>query len=424
MLNNDIKKFMKCQLDFFMRNLVDNNNMIIPDKYNIISKKPASNENMVNDLGDYIQYLYGADILTGGEYSNEISEILQWTFNKKSYKNFLKLKKLFLDSTIDTGDFLVGLNTMLHSDIDNTLKNSITFTIDKYLEEFYPNNLKNFYSLSYKGVNVPIIYWYSMYNDVEELIYIYEYTNNIKYLNIAKKIYDFATTYKINNIPTIASFKYRWLNDLLSKTNMNIYNTVLSKTMSNYSSATIKLSKYDSSINVQDSVLTPLIDNFFDSKYKRFSTIGKQFKFIDYNLAQNHPAISLFVDYNINSDFDYLSIIDSIIDESIDYPYNFFHKKSFHVDGIVDFCTILIKLYEKTKNDKYLEYAQKYMKYIIENCKTDFGLFIQGESNYIQTSYSTKFQSLVLKPYILLAHMQDGRSIFNDKFLYLLSRDR
>ncbi len=418
-------EFLKTQLDFFMHNLVDNENFIIPDKYNIVTKKAASNENMVNDLGDYIQYLYCADRLTNNSYKENILNILQWTYSQPSYKNFLQLKKLFLDSTIDTGDFLVGLNCMLHSDIDEKHKTNIIMTIDKYLEEFYPNNLEDFYSLSFKGYGFPIIYWYSIYNDIEELIYIYEYTNNPKYLNLAQKLYNFTLSYKVKEIPTIASFKYRFLNKLFVKTNMNIYNTVLSKTMSNFASASIKMAKYDNSINIQKDVITPLINNFYDSKYKRFSTMANYYDYFQYNLGQNHPALSLFVDYEFETDFDYISVIDSIIDEANEYPYHFFSSKSFHVDSIIDFATILIKLFAKNKDEKYLNSAKKYLNYVINNCNTNFGLYIQGNNkNYIETVYSTKFQSLVLKPYILLSYIDRGKDIFNDKFLYLLSRDR
>jgi len=392
----DYKKFINSQLDFFMNNLIDKDKLFIADRYNLISKKKASDENMVNDLGDYIQYLYSADALTGGGYSDDINDLLSCIFDKKSYKNFLKLKKAFLDSTID-----------------------------KYLNEFYPENLKDFYSLSYKSYQVPVIYWYSIYNDVEELIYIYEYTNDEKYLYKAKELYSFAENYKVNNIPTIASFKNKLFNRAASMFRLNIYNTVLSKTMSNYCSSTIKMAEYDCCIDIQRDVVAPLIDNFYDKKYNRFSTTANNFDYSQYNLGQNHPAISLFVDYDFKTNFDYLSVVNSIIDDAEKYPYHFFESKSFHVDSIVDFSTILLKLFEKEKEEKYLVYAKKYLQYIDKYCRTKFGFYIQGsDRKYIETIYSTKFQSLVLKPYVLLAYMEEGKSIYGDKFVYLMSRDR
>jgi len=421
---NKTKNFINKQLEFFMNNMVNYDNLFIPDKYNIISKKPASSENMVNDLGDYIQYLYAADNLLHNDYNNKILKLVEWTFNQNSYKKFLSIKKSIFDSTIDTGDFLVGLNCMLYSDISEVCKSNILKTIDTYLEEFYPKNLKSFYSLSYKGISIPIIYCYSIYNDIEELVYIYEYTNDNKYLEKANELYTFISAYKVNSIPTIASINNIFLNSIFSKFNLNAYNTVLSKTMSNYCSASIKLSEYNKSINIQEDVITPLIDNFYDKKRKRFATVANDFNYKQYNLVHNHPAISLFIDYNFATDFDYISIIDDIISENEEYPYNFFKDQSIHLDAIVDFATILLKIYDKSKNIKYFNLAVKYLEYIDENFRTNFGFFVQGDTKSTEVIYSTKFQSLLLKPYILLYHILNGKSIYNDKFLYLLSRDR
>ncbi|MCG6534512.1 MAG: hypothetical protein L7F78_07440, partial [Syntrophales bacterium LBB04] len=407
-----------------MDNLVDFKRRCIPERFSIQKRGAVTSETMLHDLGDYIQYLYAADKIAGGGYKNQVMEILSWALEQHPFRKSLSTRKGIFRSTVDSGDFLVGLCCMLHADVDEKVKARFIEAIDRNIEEFYHDGMGSLSRLSFMKIRLPIVYWYSLFNDIEELVYIYEFIGKQKYLSTAIELYREATSYKVGNIPTIGSFLDRGVNALLKRSKLNLYRTVLSKTMSNFCSASIRIAPYCKDVNIRGDVLEPLIQSFWDPKEGKFATFASRFDPEEYTLGQNHPALSLFVDYDLPDFFGHIAVIESFIRELGDFPRQFFHRSSFHVDSIIDFGTLLIKLWVRTGNEKYLRTAEGYLHKVRDRCRTDFGYVIQGDERGRQWEYHTKFQSLLMKPYILACEIAEGKDIFKDRFLFLLSRDR
>lgn len=420
-----IERLFRDQLDFFLDELVDWDARHIPAQFNIAGRIPTSSESLVNDLGDYIQYLFAAAEISGHRQA-EVQTLLDWILDPVDpdvlYDKISTAKGPFR-TTLDRGDFLVGLNCMLYSGVSEQAKERILDTIDVYLELMYRADGTPRSSLHYRGLPIPVIYWYSVFNDVEELVHVYKYTGESRYLERARRIYSHAGEYLRHGIPTIASMSWRPVNALKNLLPLNQNRTVLSKTMSNYCSAGLALAELTSDVDA-GGILDLLIEHFFDPKEGWFSTWANEFSPDEYNLGQNHPALSLFVDFEVAHPFPYRDLIERLIEQNADYPYHFFERRTFHLDSVVDFATLLLKLHCRTDEVRYRDRAEHYLEYIIDNNRTRFGFYIIEDSGVTNTLFSTKFQGLVLKPYVVYHYLLSGRSCMDDPFCYLLSRDR
>jgi hypothetical protein len=419
-----IESLLAEQTRFFVEELVDDERRIIPSRIDLAARRPVSSENMVNDLGDFIQYLYAADACAGAGFRGRILEILRWTFDRPSYRRFLSTKKAVFDSTVDTGDFLVGLTCMLHAGAGAEIERGILRTVERYLEEFYAAGPGWGSSLSWHGLPVPLLYTYSIYNDIEELIHLYETTGREAFLQTAGTLYASLERKRAGGLPAIAYLPLGAANRLCRRFGVRFARTVLSKTMSNFCSATICLARHDDRIDPVRAAIEPLLEHFFDPACRRFATYADAFRPETYTLGQNHPAFSLFVDYDLETRFPFRRIIDELLEATPGLPPHEFERGGFHLDSVVDFATLLLKLYERTGCERYLARASDWLETLADRYRTGYGFVVRSDRRLTRTRCDTKFQGLVLKPYILLHRLLADGSVFGDRFLYLLSRDR
>ena len=97
------------------------------------------------------------------------------------------------------------------------------------------------------------------------------------------------------------------------------------------------------------------------------------------------------------------------------------------LDSQVDFAVVILKVYELTKDKKYLDAAKNITNGIIKYHKFNKG-FIEFVN--IKTKeqkghkIETKFLFLILKLLILMHNIENGKKIYKDKLIKDLIRDR
>jgi uncharacterized protein YyaL (SSP411 family) len=158
-------------------------------------------------------------------------------------------------------------------------------------------------------------------------------------------------------------------------------------------------------------------------------------------LTQNHPVIDVFIEaYIVLNDKKYL-------DKAIGCTDFWLSKKNkktglipeiiksgkiinpnTRIDSFIDLHTICLKLYDITKDKKYLDESKSALdalfKYFVSEDNWWFESVDSTTGKGISNLNEIKFVGLPIRFYMLLNHILNGEGIYNNKEIYYLIRDR
>lgn len=174
--------------------------------------------------------------------------------------------------------------------------------------------------------------------------------------------------------------------------------------------------------NIKERLINGGVSDTLSDSMDRVSTLTSSFPIID-------VLCDLFFETKNNK---YLSLAKSIADYWISkqgktglFPLKSNKKESFF-DSETDMCVALEKLFELTGDTKYKESMELCFKGIIDyHSKNDYVISVDIETGHVvNTAQRTKFIALFLKLLILRIKKNEGVSIYSDKMLWSLLRDR
>lgn len=430
--------------------------------YNSLNGRVIEYGNSYEDLADYIPFLiyFNEFNISKKEVEKTIKYLKknQYLYHKKE----TGINKYFTKS-YDQQDLIFGL--ILASEIDKSYLKEAEKTINSWKNNFFKNNKLSMAKLSHcpiinfkipkkLQIAVPIISLQDHGMFIELYTILYEKTKNRDYLENAIKIYN-----KLINIKkfkqkkffpfyasqdNVSKFIYNHINIFKSKDN----EFQLLKQNSNTLIGVLRLYRNlngKMKIKVKNDIektIDSWINMFFDKNKKIFYTnYNIKTKIKCSNLTVFHIIDILTLAYIELKNKKYLNYAEIIANSFIKYKNKnsglipFYHplnennketlkigKNSSWLDTEVDFQNSLIRLYEITKNNKYLKNAKEITKGIVNYHKKKYGYAGSIDIknlNVIESEYSFKNTGLILKIFISLKEWKNINNL-NHKIYYIL----
>lgn len=445
----------------------------IPLEYTDLTTNRNFGNVMVDDFGDYIPFVKWLGEINNKKYSDWAEQKAIFIMRKFQMPNGLLCTSFKKKNRVPKKNNLKIFNADKMS--DSVLGINLMYDLTK--NQIYRNSLWKFFSglkkymISKRGFvyykRTPIVsYPFSMGKHcglyIEELTKFYESTKENKLIDFAKNI------------------SYPWIDDLYFKKNglfpfqctsslIKPFAEILFKKLTSFTFGTSMLAKSNTNmifgltrlqtiiqedkinkalnswVNALESKLLTK-DNFLLSiwqghKRSNISYLGADHAAIDalleiYLLNSNQKALDLAIKVahgwlNFQSNLGLVVETPYICDTSgisqLMKNYSMTRTGISRLDSQTDFAIVLLKIYELTKNRKYLKAAKnitdgtikhhKYKKGFVEfvNVKT-------GEKG--GHVIETKFLFLLLKLFILLHETENGQKIYKDKLIKDIIRDR
>lgn len=408
----------------------------------------------VDELGDYIQYIIYLGILTPE------SNYVNWSLNtiqsiSESYQSekglfYNKPKNILLKNnllSINNADTITGLvSSYIYTKCD---------LLKPIIEKFAEGAFRHFTEYNYFGygylcgdklkVSLANLLFSAYF--IEEILSYMECTGDMNYLGRIRDVIDANIAHRYFNehgvfqarIPlglrgAVWSLAYRSIKNDSLKTTFLVKDNVY---------FLFALLKYYSI--VRNDSIRDIITNTYNNLFRLFSQQGLIFNKWNpargcigapSNLAHSHSIIELQLDlYHELDDEKYLNqavemteiwlrresslqVINEVIEETESYSL---------LDSNVDLAINLVKLSEKAGRSAYLEKAFDIAMGVIKYFKAPHGYYWKIDTvngNPLETKIETKYLGLLLKLFLVLMEAAHNKSVFRNKLLRNLARDR
>ena len=387
------------------------------------------------DIGDYLIFFlyFGED-----EFINKHIKLLKDKMGQ-SYtliSEFPTFSVSNLAKSYEYTDLLVGLFDYYIYKKDDESKELLIGATNRAIELFsLDKKITSFYHSSTK-FHIPIIDTRDS-TLIEVFVDLYKEFGDKKYLEVSNNIFEIligSDFFIKNNILSNfdASLFLKKAFSLIRSTKFEEVDVCKNNTNSLF--AFLALYKVTSNLKIKDAIDTILDTILNEASFdggisKRFNK-GKKPE--SANLTSSFPVIDFLCDlYFETKDYKYLEKAKKIADFWISkqgktglFSLESDKKESFF-DSETDMTISLLKLHDLSKEEKYLESAEKCFKGILKyHGRNDYVLGIDIESGEVKNSIQrTKFMALYLKLIILIINI-DNESMYNKDWLISLLRDR
>ncbi len=440
--------------------LLNSNRVPYFREYTDVSVGKSFGNIMIEDLGDSLPFIFWAGKKLDNRYCNIADKTAKFLINNFQHEGgfFRTSKKMKFLKTYNFDkmtDLSLGINLMYALTKDDFyLKASEKFF--SALGDFASKRDGFIPLIHFKNLNLGLNFStgkFGLY--VEELCNLYNFTNDIRYLQSANNIikpWIKSDFYKDNglfpflfqpkilkslaNIPFKRKFGFSIDSAMSSKANTNLVyglNAIYKVTKDSdlysilerwYSAVNDKLLDKDGSLySVWDdggyskflgcdhAVIDTFLEFYFNTKEKRFLNDAEKMANFWIKQQDNSGLIQQGVDeFNVCAD------------PNMKYGDK---PKYFRLDPQVDFSVVMMKLYQLTENEIYMKKAKKLIdgicKYHI--FKSAFVDILDENKNKKSYIIETKFLFLILKALMFEEYNNNGR-IYKDNTIRLLLRDR
>lgn len=423
-----------------------------------------SKSSFVDDLGDYVQYVWWLGKIAGDEFysdyaENQIRIVDRLAFSKNGFFNS-KITAEQLDNSAGfltafypgaTGDVIVGLATMYAVAKDefalHAANKLVAGASRSLVNDCIPRAVLPAFSLY-----LPIATPDTTGNYIEELVNLAAFTGRQEYTEMAERLLapwvndQFFFKWRLFPSKKLIRFNNKLgrgaANFLLDRlriknldfiTSMIKHNTNLIYGVLNLYKET-KNTQYKETVeswalSVEDKLLTK--DGFYsqwDARSERGCYIA---------LASNHALIDVFLEvHRAFGDKRYLKIAERAAHAWLSrqgktglFPESPMQKelRRAKLDPNVDMIVVLLKLYEITRNEEYLRSADMCIDGILKFHRAEHGFVwaVDSESGeFLCTTIHVKFLALLLKALLLAQCIAKGDKIYGSEEISMLIRDR
>ena len=422
-----------------------------------------SRKSFIDDLGDYVQnFAWLGKVTNNQKYIDwsinqvRLCDQLAFTkyniFNHKITADQIKAKlnpttSLYPSSS---GDIITGL-TCLYSITENQyILNIAKKLVEGIKKSLKRNQIPRFFFPKlclYAPITSPDVTG----NVIEELVNLYYFTKNEKYIEFSKTLLEpwIKDKYFLEH-GLFPSKKLIYADNFFGKNAFNLFLKLAGIKMMNITS----MIKHNTNmiygmLNIYkanpDKRLKNLIETWLNSVEEKLLTDdgfysmwnGSSRKGFYISLANNHAIIDAFLEsYLLFKDKKYLRIVEDVTKKWLDRqsriglfpesPDNPDESRRVKLDPNTDFMVLLLKIYEATRNKKYMKSALSCLEGILKYHKTDNGLIWATDSETGKVICSTmhvKFLTLFLKALLTTCTVLSKKRILEPK-IKILTRDR
>jgi hypothetical protein len=455
----------------YLINLTKNNNL--PLEYTNLKKNNNFGNVMVDDFGDYLPFVEWLGQTTNNKYSEWVKQKAFFTIQNfqmpngllcTSFKKKNKIPKknnLKIFNADKMSDSILGVNLMY----DLTKKESYEKTLTRFFTALDKKMTSKKGIIYYK--KTPFFkYPFSMGKYcglyIEELVKFYEVTKDEHLLKLAEKLsrpwiedtffkkqglIPFKCTFALIKPFAQVLFKkltsFSFETSMLTKSNTNmIFGLARLQNIINSDKINHALNQWVNA--VESKLLTKenvLLSIWQEHNKFNISYLGADHAAIDalleiYLVNKNKKALNLAIKIT-GGWLKFQSKIGLVTETPYEYNlsklskimknYSMSRTDISRLDSQVDFAVVILKVYELTKDKKYLDAAKNITNGIIKYHKFNKG-FIEFVN--IKTKeqkghkIETKFLFLILKLLILMHNIENGKKIYKDKLIKDLIRDR
>jgi len=390
---------------------------------------------MFADLGDVIPFfLYFQE----SEFIDRQIELFQKNLHKGIYVSEVPTKGFFYFSkSYDYTDLILGLLDYYNYQPTETKLRLLLNQIETVIKLFnYTGNFRSFYSPTIK-MTIPV----KDFRDgmmIELFVELYQVLKDKRYLKVAENIYQHIVKndfFRSNHLFPTYSVPIG-IDRVLKFAGIDIFDQAeIMKSNTNTLYGMLALYLVDKNPTILDNI------------YRTISAI--HYKAMTFNNGViktwnvKHPTNRAFMVANSFMEFlcDFYFYnrrpADLYLAEQIAHYWlqlqaptglfpEFSDGRETFVDSETDFIISLYKLYELTSNEKYRQAADKCLAGLLEyHGQKDYPLKIDVIDGHITVDeQKTKFLALALKPLILMIELSQGKTIYQDKALFSLLRDR
>jgi hypothetical protein len=392
--------------------------------------------NIFSDLGDFLSFLlyFGEE-----EFIDKQIEILKKELGSKGIlvSQFPTLGINGLAKTYEYTDLLLGLTDYYLYKRDEKSKKLLLEVADKAIEIFsLDSNPTSFYKVGLGQLPVLDTRDGTL---IECFLDIARATKEKKYIDVAKNIYKhlFNNSFyrKYHLLPTFTT--YQWLIPFLRGSKFHMFREAeICKNSTNTIFALHSLYKHTKDESVKDNIFKMIdgirsLANKSGGIYKTYNPKNKNKSII--SLTPSFAMLDLLCDtYRLFRRGEDLAFARDIASFWLKQEGKtgllplISGKKDSFIDSETDMSVALIKLYEITGEDKYKSASERIFKGMIEfHGKLDYCLSVNIDTgNLVSDAQRTKFLTLFLKLLILKEKISEGESIYGNKSLFDILRDR